>query len=79
MGINVSKEPVASIFRPEDSNLHWKFNRKIWQYPLLATVSPDTPSIDVLLHTAALEGHFETTISLNMQAVNAMKSSEKTS
>jgi hypothetical protein len=54
-----------------------KLQRKAVQSPFPAAVSTANPSIDLLLHITALEGHFDVTISLNMVVVNS-ESSQKT-
>jgi hypothetical protein len=54
-----------------------KLQRKTVQTTYPTTVSTANPSIHLLLHITALEGHFDVMISLNMDVMN-WESSEKT-
>jgi hypothetical protein len=60
------------------SKMHVETSKgKTVQTPFPAAVSTANPSIDILSHITALEGHFDVMSSLNMVVVNS-ESSEKT-
>jgi hypothetical protein len=47
----------------------WDFNFKIWHISSLAAVSRDNPAIDPVLYFTALEGCYESTISLHVRVM----------